>query len=267
MGSESEVMNSSISDRLHNGFKRALAERKQIIGYWCTLDGNAAAEIAAGAGFDWLLFDTEHVPASDAEILHKLQIAQGYSVWPVVRPAWNDRVRIKLLLDVGAQTLLIPYVETAQEAAAAVSATRYPPAGTRGVAGAMRASRYGRIPQYQDRADSEICLLVQIESRKGLENLEAIAATEGVDGVFIGPADLAANCEIHLPEGRDTLRAIIDDAMSRIAAIGKPSGILSVAQDDARHWLAKGAGFVAVGVDATTLARATSNLAESFKSS
>lgn len=258
-------MNSSMSDRLRNGFKQALTERKQIIGYWCTLDGDAAPEIAAGAGFDWLLFDTEHAPASDADILHKLQIAEGYAVWPVVRPAWNDRVRIKLLLDVGAQTLLIPYVETADEAAAAVAATRYPPAGVRGVAGAMRASRYGRIQQYQGRADAEICVLVQIESRKGLENLEAIAATEGVDGVFIGPADLAANCGIRLPDGRDALRTIIDDAMSRIAAVGKPSGILSVAPDDARHWLTQGVGFVAVGVDATALARAASSLAESFK--
>lgn len=255
----------SATDQLFNGFKAALKGDQSLIGYWCTLDGDAAPEIAAGAGFDWLLFDTEHAPASDADVLRKLQAAACYAVWPVVRPAWNDHVRIKRLLDIGAQTVLIPYVETAEEAAAAVSATRYPPAGTRGVAGTTRAARYGRIAHYQDRADGEICLLVQIESRKGLDNLEAIAATDGVDGVFIGPADLAANCGLRMPDERGALREIINDAVSRIAGIGKPSGILAVAPDDAHHWLERGVTFVAVGVDAAALARSASDLAQKFK--
>jgi len=252
-------------DPLANGFKAALQRGGPLIGYWCTLDGDAAAEIAAGAGFDWLLIDTEHAPASDQDVLRKLQVAAGYPVWPVVRPSANDRIRIKRLLDVGAQTLLIPYVETVEQAAEAVAATRYPPTGKRGVAGTTRAARYGGVPGYLARADEEICVLVQIESRSGLDNLEAIAAVDGVDGVFVGPADLAANCGLTLPADRAKITALIEDTLRQIAATGKPGGILTVVEAEARRYLEMGAAFVAVGVDAAILARESTALAQAFR--
>jgi 4-hydroxy-2-oxoheptanedioate aldolase len=246
---------------LTNAFKTALMERRRQIGFWCTLDGDTSAEVAACSGFDWLLFDTEHTPAADREILRKLQVSCAYPVQPVVRPAWNDRVRIKRLLDIGAQNLLIPYVETAEEAKAAVVSVRYPPKGRRGVAGAMRASRYGSVPDYFAQADESICLLVQIESQKGLENLEEIAAVEGVDGVFIGPADLGANCGLIGPEKQRELRDLIDGALERIAKAGKPSGILSVKPDDIDHYIQQGVTFIAVGVDTAVLASGSRALA------
>ncbi|MBO0903765.1 HpcH/HpaI aldolase family protein [Jiella sonneratiae] len=252
-------------DPLENRFKKALRAGQRQIGFWCTMDGSVAVEIAAGAGYDWLLLDTEHTPTSDADILHRLQIVAGYETAAVVRPAWNDRVRIKRLLDIGAQTLLIPYVESAEEAAAAVDATRYPPQGSRGVAGTMRASRFGSIPQYQARAGGEICVLVQIESRKGLDNLEAIAAVDGVDGVFVGPADLAANCGLVLPRDAEKLDRLLDETFARIAAAGRPSGILTTGFETADRLIAAGAGFVAVGVDAALYAREVRGLAKRFK--
>lgn len=249
-----------------NPFKRALLARQQQIGLWCTMDGGTAIEIAANAGYDWLLLDTEHAPASDADILSKLQIVAGYGSAPVVRPACNDQVRIQRLLDVGAQTLLIPFVESAEEAVSAVAATRYPPDGVRGVAGLMRAARYGAIPSYFERAGDEMCVLVQIESRLGLDNLEAIAAVEGVDGLFIGPSDLAANCGLALPRDTERLRALIDETFARIAATGKPSGILTADLDMAERLAAAGIDFIAVGVDVGIYARAVRSLAQHFKS-
>ena len=252
-------------DLLKNGFKTSLLDKRPMIGLWCTLDGDTATEVAAVAGYDWLLFDTEHTPSSDRDVLRKLQTAAAYPVFPVVRPSSNDRVRIKRLLDIGVQTLLIPYVESEAEAIYAVEATRYPPTGKRGVAGAMRAARYGTIPSYQARANDEICVLVQIESRAGLDNLEAIAAVEGVDGVFVGPADLAANCGLKLPEDSAELRKTIESAFERIHKVGKPIGILSTVESDARHYLDLGATFVAVGVDTSLLMRSSADLAKRFK--
>ena len=176
-----------------NGFKRALAARRPQIGFWCTLPGGYAAEMLAGAGFDWLLFDTEHSPADPITVLAQLQAAAPYDVASVVRAAWNDTVLIKRFLDVGAQTLLVPYVQSAAEARAAVAAIRYPPRGVRGVSGSSRATRFGRVADYATRAEAELCLLVQVETAEALGEIEAIAAVDGVDGIFVGPADLAAS--------------------------------------------------------------------------
>ena len=179
-------------DKLHNPFKHALKSGRLQIGLWHSLSSHLVAEILADAGFDWILLDTEHAPNELPMVLAELQALNGGTAHPVVRPAWNDPVIIKRLLDIGAQSLLIPYVETEEEARRAVMSVRYPPDGFRGFAGQARASRYGRIKGYHAAANAEICLLVQVETKRGLDNLERIASVEGVDGVFVGPGDLSA---------------------------------------------------------------------------
>src|ERR1700704_2228619 len=166
-------------DLPQNSFKRALKAGKQQIGLWSTLSSNYSVEVIAGAGFDWILLDTEHSPSDLENLLGQLQAAAPYPSHAVVRVPWNDMVTIKRVLDIGAQSLLIPYVSTAAEAAAALSYTRYPPKGARGVAGTTRATRFGRIKDYAKRAHEEICVLVQVENQAGLEAIEAIC---GIDG-------------------------------------------------------------------------------------
>ncbi|HMA16759.1 MAG TPA: aldolase/citrate lyase family protein, partial [Kiloniellaceae bacterium] len=175
-----------------NTFKRAILAGRQQVGLWCMIPGSFVTEALAGAGFDWLLLDTEHSPADVLTVLPQLQAAAAYDVATVVRPAANDPVLIKRLLDCGAQSLLIPYVQSAEEARAAVAAVRDPPAGIRGVAGLTRASRFGRVAGYAKRAEQELCVLVQVETKRSLDAIEEIAAVEGVDGIFIGPGDLSA---------------------------------------------------------------------------
>ena len=177
----------------HNHFKQALLDGRQQIGLWCSLPGPYVAEAMAGSGFDWMLFDTEHSPGDPVTVLAQLQAVAPYPVSPVVRPASNDAVLIKRFLDIGAQTLLIPYVQNVAEAKAAVAAMRYPPAGIRGVAASTRATRFGRVADYGKRAHEQLCLLVQVETRAALDQLAGIANVDGVDGVFIGPGDLAAS--------------------------------------------------------------------------
>jgi 4-hydroxy-2-oxoheptanedioate aldolase len=248
-----------------NRFKAAIAAGHQQIGLWVALANAYSTEIVAGSGFDWLLLDGEHSPNEPATVLPQLQAAAAYPVSCVIRPAWNDKVLIKRYLDVGAQTLLVPYVQTEEEAVAAVEAVRFPTRGVRGVAGVTRATRFGRIPDYAKRAHEEICLLVQIETRLGLDNLEAIARVDGIDGVFIGPADLAAGLG-HLGEiGHPEVQAAIEDAIKRIKACGKPPGILTPDEKWARRYIELGTIFTAVGLDAMVLARETEKLAAKFK--
>ena len=175
-----------------NRFKAALKRDERQIGLWSTLGSAMVAELIGHAGFDWLLIDTEHSPNELPAIVAQLQAMQTGTASAVIRPAWNDPVLIKRILDIGVQSLLIPFVETAEAAAAAVAATRYPPDGIRGVSTGSRAAGYGRIKDYPNAAAAEICVLVQIETLKGVENIDAIANTPGVDGVFVGPADLSA---------------------------------------------------------------------------
>ncbi|KDP84651.1 4-hydroxy-2-oxo-heptane-1,7-dioate aldolase [Cupriavidus sp. SK-3] len=249
-----------------NIFKRALAAGEQQVGLWLGLASPYAAEVLAGAGFDWLLIDGEHAPNTVPSILAQLQALAAYPVQPVVRASWNDTVQIKQLLDLGVQTLLVPMVQDAAEAAAAVAATRYPPQGVRGVGSAMaRASRWNRVDGYLGRANSEMCVLVQVETRAGLEHLDEIAATEGVDGVFIGPADLAADLGHLGNPGHAEVQSAIADAIARIRRAGKGAGILSADVAQSRKYMTLGTTFTAVGVDATMLARAAESLAAQFK--
>lgn len=255
-----------MSDLLTNRFKAALARRELQLGLWSVMAEPLAAEVAAGAGFDWMLLDMEHAPNDLRSILAQLQATAAYPVHPVVRPPSDDPVLIKQLLDIGAQTLLVPMVETGEQAERLGRAVRYPPEGFRGVgAGLARASRWTRIPGYLARADAEVCLLVQIESRRGLENLEAIATAAGVDGVFIGAADLAADMGwLGKPTHPEVVSAM-DAAAARLQALGKPVGALSVDPAVARRLIDGGYGFVAVGSDVHVLARGLETLARSFR--
>jgi 4-hydroxy-2-oxoheptanedioate aldolase len=250
-----------------NGFKRALKAGEPQIGFWCSLSSHFAVEVVAGSGFDWLLLDTEHSPNELPMVLSQLQAAAPYPTHPVVRVPWNDMVTIKRYLDIGAQTILIPYVQSEEEARNAVAYTRYPPDGLRGVAGTSRATRFGRVKDYARRAHEELCVLVQIENRAGLENLEKIAAVEGIDGVFIGPADLHASLGYPGETANPKVVPIIDDAIRRIRRAGKAPGVLTGVEADARRWLECGGLFVAVGADLGLLARESERLAAKFKSS
>ena len=255
-----------MNNTMSNTFKRALARQEPQIGLWLGLADPYCAEICAGAGFDWLLIDGEHAPNDVRSTLSILQTVAAYPVTPVVRPPVGDTHLIKQYLDLGVQTLLIPMVETAEQARALVAATRYPPQGVRGVGSALaRASRWNGVPDYVHRANDEICLLVQVESVAGLTHLDDILAVEGVDGVFIGPADLSASLgHLGQPGHPDVVQAI-EDALRRIAAAGKAPGILSADEALSRRYLELGATFVAVGVDTTLLARSARTLAAQFK--
>ncbi|AVN32008.1 4-hydroxy-2-oxoheptanedioate aldolase [Serratia marcescens] len=251
---------------LTNHFKRALQEKRPQIGLWLGLCSSYSAELLAGAGFDWLLIDGEHAPNNVQTVLGQLQAVAPYPSRPVVRPPWNDAVIIKQLLDVGAQTLLIPMIQNAEQARDAVRATRYPPHGVRGVGSALaRASRWNRVPDYLQQADEQMCVLVQIETREAVKNLDAILQVEGVDGVFIGPADLSADMGFAGNTQHPEVQRTIDDAIARIRAAGKAPGILMANKALAQRYLEAGALFVAVGVDTTLLARAAEALADEFK--
>jgi len=250
-------------DLPQNPFKRALKANKAQIGLWSSLSSNYSVEVIAGAGFDWILLDCEHSPNDLESVLTQLQAAAPYPTHPVVRVPWNDMVNIKRVLDVGAQSLLIPYVSTAEEAKAAVAHTRYPPAGVRGVAGTTRATRFGRVKDYAKRAHEEICVLVQVETQAAVDNIEAICAVDGVDGVFIGPADLHASMGYPGEVSNPAVIPQIEEAMRRIRKAGKAPGYLSPT-DDARKMLAAGCLFCAVGADVGLLARNAEALRAKF---
>lgn len=248
-----------------NMFKAALKSGQQQIGIWNTIGGNTACELLASAGFDWVLVDTEHAATSTAEVLPALQAIAGYpTVSAVVRPASNDPVTIKRLLDMGAQSLLIPYVQTVAEAEAAVAAMRYAPAGIRGMAGTMRATRFGAVENYATEAEAELCLIVQVETIEAMEHLESIAQVDGVDGVFIGPADLSASMGLPGQLDHSDVVAVINSAIERLAKIGVPSGILSLNNDASQNLIDRGTTFTAVGVDAAMLVTAARNLRATF---
>jgi 4-hydroxy-2-oxoheptanedioate aldolase len=248
-----------------NRFKRAIAAGRQQIGLWCSLPSAFAAEIVAPAGFDWLLFDTEHSPSSVPMVLSQLQAAAPYDVSPAVRAATNDTVLIKRLLDIGAQTLLLPYVQSAEEAHRAVLSMRYPPEGVRGVSGLTRATRFGRVEGYFRRASEELCLIVQAETQAALDQIEAIAGVDGVDGVFIGPADLAASLGYPGEPNNPAVQAAVVDAIRRIRACGKPAGVLSPDTAFAQRCIEAGTTFTAVGIDIGILARGAEKLARQFR--
>jgi 4-hydroxy-2-oxoheptanedioate aldolase len=253
-------------DLPRNRFKHAIAAGHLQIGLWCSLCSNIAADIVRDSGFDWLVLDTEHSPNEIPDVLSQLQACEGGAATPIIRPAWNDLVIIKRCLDIGAQTLLVPYVQNPDEAKRAVEAVRYPSAGMRGVAVASRASRYGRVTDYLKNANGEICLLVQVETRSAMDQLEAIATVEGVDGVFIGPSDLSASLgHIGNPAHLDVQKAL-ETCVRRLKAVGKPAGILTSNEEEARRYIGWGYTFVAVGSDVGLLSRGADALAKKFRS-
>lgn len=257
-----------------NLFKQALRERRPQIGYWLNLPDTVAGEIAAGAGFDWLLVDGEHTSHDLDSILHQLQTIAAYpGVQAVARIPMGHghlaQMLIKQYLDLGVTNLLVPMVDTPEQAADIVRAARYPGehglGGVRGMAGG-RAARWGRYPRYVHEANDRVCVLVQAETRTAIDNLEAIAAVDGVDGVFIGPADLSASMGHRGNPGDPEMQALFESATRRIVATGKAAGSLAVDEAMARRYLDWGASFVAVGLDTVTLARETTRLARAFKS-
>lgn len=250
-----------------NRFKRALQRREPQVGLWSTLPFPYVSELLAGAGYDWLLLDTEHTASDPVVMQQQLQAVaaeRSTETAAVVRPAWNDPVMIKQYLDIGAQSLLLPFVQNADEARAAVAATRYPPQGIRGMGGTMRASRFGRDTSYVAQAADELCVLVQVETGEALEQLESIASVEGVDGVFIGPADLSASMGVPGQVNHPMVRKAIDEAVVRILRCGRAPGILMLDEARAQELLGLGALFVAVGTDQVLLRKSADDLARRF---
>jgi len=248
-----------------NYFKAALREGRTQIGLWNSLCSNFSTEVIAGAGFDCIVLDMEHAPNEVFGVLSQMQAIAPYEgVSAIVRPPWNDAVIIKRVLDVGAQTLLIPYVQNLEEAKRAVAATRYPPDGVRGVAVATRANRWGRVTDYFKRVNDELCVIVQLETVEALEHLEAIAALDGIDCIFIGPSDLSASLGFLGNPQAPEVRSAIDDAFARIKRTGKAAGILMGVEAEAQRYLKEGVQFVAVGSDVGILARGSEALAARF---
>src|SRR6476619_1658212 len=248
-----------------NRFRADLIARKRLIGCWASLGSPITTEVLGVAGFDWLLLDAEHSPNDVLTLIPQLMALKDSPSAPVVRPPVNDAIILKRLLDAGFYNFLIPAVESAREAQQAVAATRYPPAGNRGVSVAQRSNRYGTVPDYFTTVNDQICVLVQIESRRGMENLDEICEVEGVDGIFIGPSDLAAALG-HLgnPNHADVQQAI-GDIFACAERHRRSVGILAPVEADARRYLEQGACFVAVGSDQALLQAATQTLPDRFR--
>jgi 4-hydroxy-2-oxoheptanedioate aldolase len=252
-----------------NHFKRAIAQQRTQYGLWCSLLGPLPTEICAAAGFDWLLLDSEHSPNDLQNLMIQSQIVAGYpGVQAVARipmgHGWVGQAAIKQYLDVGIQTLLVPMVETAEQARELVRCMRYPPDGIRGMA-ATRASGWGRNANYAKEANREVCLLVQVETREGMRNLDAIVGTEGVDGVFIGPSDLSAAYGHVGDPWHPEMMKLHEDVFRRVRAAGKGLGILTLDETLAKQHVELGATFIAVGTDSNLMVKSTSALAAKFK--
>jgi 2-dehydro-3-deoxyglucarate aldolase len=248
-----------------NRFRHALRKRETLIGCWCSLANPVTTEVLGVAGFDWLLLDGEHAPNDVLSLIPQLMALKDSVSAPVVRPPWNDTVVIKRLLDAGFYNFLIPFVESAEEAQRAVAATRYPPAGIRGVSVSQRHNRYGTVPDYLATVNDNVAVTVQIESRPGLAAVDAIAAVDGVDGVFVGPSDLAAALG-HLGDaGHPEVQQAIRHLFERTKAQGKACGILAPVEADARRYQEWGATFVAVGGDLGLFRTATQALRDKFR--
>jgi 4-hydroxy-2-oxoheptanedioate aldolase len=247
-------------------FRDALAGAdRPLVGMWVCSGSPLVAELCAGAGLDWLLIDAEHSPNGLESVLAQLQAVRGYPVHAVVRPPVNDTVLIKQYLDLGVQNLLVPMVNSVEEAEAAVAATRYPPHGVRGVGSALaRASRWNRIPDYLARAAETVSLTVQIESEAAVAAVEEILAVDGVDGIFLGPSDLAASMGVLGQQEHAEVRAAVEHCLAAAKAAGKPAGVNAFNPATARSYLAAGAEFVLVGADVAILARGSEALAAEY---
>lgn len=248
-----------------NPFLTAIREGKPQIGLWVSLGDALTTEVIAGAGYDWLLLDMEHGAGELSDVQAQLQVIKGYDSTAIVRPDWNDPVKVKRLMDLGAPGLLFPMVQNAEEAAAAVAATRYPPKGIRGFGGTTRATGFDRDNDYTTNVDDNTAVLVQVESLQALENVEAIASVDGVDGVFFGPADIAADMGYLGQAMHDVVWAKILPAAMRLISRKIPVGTLVRDVAFARRLLGAGFTFVACGSDAGLLARAADTLLEDVK--
>lgn len=253
------------NDIFPNKFKAALAAQQVQIGCWSALGSHISTEVLGLAGFDWLLLDGEHAPNDVLTFVPQLMALKGSVSAPVVRPPCNEPVIIKRLLDIGFSNFLIPFVETEEEAALAVASTRYPPLGIRGVSVSHRSNMYGTIPEYNSTVNDNITVLVQIETQQAVDNIDAIAAVEGVDGIFVGPGDLSAVLGYLGQPAHPEVLKVIKSVFERAKAAGKPCGILAPVEADARRYLEWGAGFVAVGSDLGVFRGATQALCDRFK--
>lgn len=250
----------------HNPFKHALLRGDVQIGCWMSFAEGACAEIMGTAGFDWLVIDGEHAPNDIRSIRDQLIALANSSSHPVVRVPVGETWMIKQVLDAGAQTVLVPIVASADQARELVRACRYPPAGVRGVgATAARATRFGSVSEYIQTADQEVCLIVQVENTAGIAALDEILEVEGVDGVFIGPADLSTDMGFPGNSGAPEVRSVISDAIKRIKAAGKAPGILGVTDEASQAYLDMGAQFLAVGIDVSILTKHARALAKVWK--
>jgi 4-hydroxy-2-oxoheptanedioate aldolase len=248
-----------------NAFKRKLTEGETLLGLWLALADAYAAEVCANSGFDWLLIDAEHAPYDQREILATLQALAAYPVAPVLRVPSDDRVYLKQVLEMGVSNLLVPMVETAEQARNLVAAVHYPPLGKRGVgSGLGRSSRWNSYEDYLATADQGICLVVQVETRAGLANIEQIAAVEGIDGIFVGPADLAASMGYLGQSSHPEVRKAVSDAIASVRRVGKAAGVLCVDEPLARQYMRQGATMIAVGVDTTLLLQAAKGLVRRY---
>ena len=247
-----------------NRFRADLVAGKRLIGCWCSLANPITTEVLGVAGFDWLLLDGEHSPNDVVTFVPQLMALKDSVSAPVVRPASNNAVEIKRLMDAGFYNFLVPMIESVEGARAAVAATRYPPAGIRGVSVSQRANRYGAVKDYLQRANEQACVMVQIESRAGLAAVAEIAAVDGVDGIFIGPSDLAAGLGHLGNANHPDVQAAIREIFEAAKATGKPIGTLAPVEADARRYLEMGASFVAVGSDLGVFRAATQALRDRF---
>ena len=250
---------------LPNQFRQDLREKKRLIGCWASLASPISTEVLGYAGFDWLLIDGEHAPNDLSTIMLQLMALKDSPSAAVVRPQWADAILLKRLLDLGVYNFLMPFVESAEQAQAAVAATRYPPRGIRGIAVAQRSNQYGTCPDYFERIDDNISVLVQIESQKGLDAALAIAAVEGVDALFIGPSDLSASLGHFGNPGHPLVQEAMRHVLEAARKHDKPVGILSLNERDCQRYLSMGITCVAVGMDVVLLRNASRQLAEQFK--
>jgi 2-dehydro-3-deoxyglucarate aldolase len=248
-----------------NRFKQDLVARKKLIGCWCSLANPITTEVLGLAGFDWLLLDAEHSPNDVLSLIPQLMALKDSASAPVVRPPWNEPVIIKRLLDAGFHNFLVPFIETAEQARAAVAATRYPPEGIRGLSVSQRNNRYGTTPDYFAIINQHIAVMVQIESEAGVNAIDAIAQVDGVDGIFVGPGDLSAALGYIGQPNHPEVQKVIRHLFDRAHAHGKPSGILAPAEADARRYLEWGCSFIAVGSDLGLFRAATQGLRDKFR--
>ncbi|HEY8532354.1 MAG TPA: HpcH/HpaI aldolase/citrate lyase family protein [Micromonospora sp.] len=248
-----------------NRFKRRLLAGEPTVGIWCNITDSVVTEICASAGFHWLLLDAEHAPHDLRSILHNLQAAAPYDTEIIVRPPHGDEVSIKRLLDIGARNLLIPMVETPEHAAAMAAAVCFPPHGTRGVSSQTRAGNWGRNKDYLHHAREELCLILQIESARAVENVESIARVSGVDALFVGTADLAASLGHLGNPGHPEVKAAVNRVVAVARDVGIPLGTLTRDIDAAHRYLESGFSFVGVGTDTAILADSLARLRKSFE--